>query len=70
MRDVVRIFAAGSLLTAYALLAPTMVEAVPGPAPTQKAFAQRLSQAGGEAPFSAVAGGRVAARLAAPGDVR
>ena len=52
MRDVIKIFAAGSILTLYALLAPTIVEAVPAPA--QKVLTQRLSQAGGEAPVSAV----------------
>ena len=54
MRDAIKIFAAGSMLTAYALLAPTMVEAVPAAAPTQKVLTQRLSQAGGDAPVSAV----------------
>lgn len=54
MRDILTILAAGSLMTAYALIAPTLVVAVPSPAPvSQKAFGQRLSQAGGEAPVSA-----------------
>lgn len=63
MRDVIKIFAAGSILSAYALLTPTMVEAVPGAAGPQKAFTQRLSEAGGEAPVSAVSG-TLASRMA------
>lgn len=54
MRDIMKIFAAGSILTAYALLVPTIVEAVPADAAPRKAFAQRLPQAGGDAPTSAV----------------
>ena len=55
MRDIMKIFAAGSILTAYALLAPTIVEAVPSDAAPRKAFTQRLPQAGGDAPVSASA---------------
>lgn len=51
MRDVLKIVAAGSVLTAYAVLAPSVVEAVPAPA--GKAFTQRLPQAGGSQPVSA-----------------
>jgi hypothetical protein len=57
MRDILTILAAGSLMTATALIAPTLVVAVPSPAPvSQKAFGQRLSQAGGAAPVSTVSG--------------
>ncbi|WP_232630735.1 hypothetical protein [Methylobacterium sp. Leaf118] len=51
MRDVLKIVVAGSVLTAYAVLVPSMVEAVPAPA--GKAFTQRLPQAGGAVPVSA-----------------
>lgn len=53
MRDLIKIAAAGTVLTAYALLAPTLVEAVPSPAGSTKAFTQRLPQAGGAVPVSA-----------------
>lgn len=54
MRDVIKILAAGSVLTAYALIAPTVVEAVPGAGPGDKPFAQRLALTADEAPVSAV----------------
>ena len=53
MRDLIKIAAAGTVLTAYVLLAPTLVEAVPSPAAPTKAFTQRLPQAGGAVPVSA-----------------
>ncbi|MBB3900615.1 hypothetical protein [Methylobacterium brachythecii] len=57
MRDVITIFAAGALMMAYALVAPTIVEAVQRPVPgSQKVLVQRLVQAEGEAPVSAVTG--------------
>ncbi|WP_233382758.1 hypothetical protein [Methylobacterium sp. C25] len=57
MRDVITIFAAGTLMTAYALLAPTIVGAVQRPAPgAHKAFVQRLVQVPDEAPISVVSG--------------
>ena len=57
MRDVITIFAAGALMMAYALVAPTIVEAVQRPVPSaQKAFVQRLVQVADEAPISVVSG--------------
>ncbi len=55
MRDLIKIVAAGTVLTAYALLTPSLVEAVPSPAGSaaSKAFTQRLPQAGGGVPASA-----------------
>lgn len=52
MRDVLKIVVAGSVLTAYAVLVPSMVEAVPAPV-GGKTFTQRLPQAGGAVPVSA-----------------
>ena len=67
MRDVIKIFAAGSILTAYALITPTMVEAVPASAPARKAFPQRLVQAAADAPVSAVVSTADGRRTVAPG---
>lgn len=53
MRDLIKIAAAGLVLTGYALLAPTLVEADPRPAAPTKAFTQRLPQAGSAVPVSA-----------------
>lgn len=52
MRDLFTIAAAGAVLTAYAVLVPSLVEAEPGSAAPQKAFTQRLPQAGGAVPVS------------------
>ncbi|GJD70807.1 hypothetical protein [Methylobacterium gnaphalii] len=55
MRDVMTICAAGALMAAYALVAPSIVKAVQRPLPgSQKMFVQRLAQAGGDGPVSAV----------------
>ncbi|CAX24651.1 MAG: hypothetical protein MIN69_17050 [Methylorubrum extorquens] len=53
MRDLIKIAAAGTVMAAYALLAPSLVEAVPSPAGSAKAFTQRLPQAGSMVPVSA-----------------
>ena len=53
MRDLIKIAAAGTVMAAYALLAPSLVEAVPSSAGSAKAFTQRLPQAGGLVPVSA-----------------
>ena len=53
MRDLIKIAAAGTVMAAYALLAPSLVEAVPSPAGSAKTFTQRLPQAGGAVPVSA-----------------
>lgn len=52
MRDFIKIFAAGSVLTGYALMVPTMVEAVPAGTTPGKAFHQRLPQVESDAPVS------------------
>ena len=54
MRDVIKIVGAGLLLTGYALIAPSIVEAVPGGAGAGKPFAQRLAPVEVDAPVSAV----------------
>lgn len=51
MRDLLKIVAAGAVLSAYAALIPSVVEAVP--AQGDKAFTHRLPQAGGAGPVSA-----------------
>lgn len=50
MRDLLKIVAAGAVLTTYAALVPSMVEAVPAQA--EKSFTHRLPQAGGAGPVS------------------
>ncbi len=52
MRDLFKIAAAGAVLSAYAALVPSVVEAVPSQ-PEAKAFTHRLPQAGGAGPVSA-----------------
>lgn len=52
MRDVIKIFTAGSVLTAYALVVPTMVDAVPAGTGPAKAFHERLRQVEDGAPVS------------------
>lgn len=52
MRDLFKIVAAGAVLSAYAALVPSVVEAVPAPSGS-KAFTHRLPQAGGAGPISA-----------------
>jgi hypothetical protein len=51
MRDLLKIVAAGAVLSAYAALVPSVVEAVP--AQGEKTFTHRLPQAGGAGPVSA-----------------
>ncbi|KQT47743.1 hypothetical protein ASG52_10765 [Methylobacterium sp. Leaf456] len=51
MRDLFKIAAAGAVLSAYAALVPSVVEAVPAQ-PETKAFTHRLPQAGGAGPVS------------------
>lgn len=53
MSDVVALLAAGGLLMVYAIAAPNLIEAGPSPG-APKPFPQRLSQAAGVAPISAV----------------
>ncbi|MEH3117628.1 MAG: hypothetical protein PGN25_08505 [Methylorubrum populi] len=53
MRDLIKIAAAGTVMAAYALLAPSLVEAVPSPTGSAKTFTQRLPQVGGTVPVSA-----------------
>jgi hypothetical protein len=50
MRDLFKIAAAGAVLSAYAALVPSVVEAVP--VQGEKAFTHRLPQAGGAGPVS------------------
>ena len=65
MRDLIKIAAAGTVMAAYALLAPSLVEAVPGATGSAKAFTQRLPQAGGTVPVSA----RIDGEAPIPGQV-
>lgn len=51
MRDLFKIAAAGAVLSAYAALVPSVVEAVPAQ-PASKAFTHRLPQAGATGPVS------------------
>lgn len=51
MRDLFKIVVAGAVLSTYAALVPSMVEAVP--AQSEKSFTHRLPQAGGAGPASA-----------------
>lgn len=53
MRDLITIAAAGLVMSAFALLTPSLVEAVPNPVGSAKLFTQRLPQAGGAVPVSA-----------------
>lgn len=52
MRDLLTIAAAGAVLSAYAVLVPSVVEAVPAQREA-KAFTHRLPQVGGAVPVSA-----------------
>lgn len=65
MRDVIKIIAAGSILTAYALLTPTLVEAVPATAPA-KTYSHRLVMAETDAPVSKVTEYRGSRTVLAP----
>ena len=65
MRDLIKIAAAGTVMAAYALLAPSLVEAVPGATGSAKVFTQRLPQAGGTVPVSA----RIDGEAPIPGQV-
>lgn len=56
MSDVVALLAAGGLLMVYAVGAPSLIDAVPSSG-SQKPFTQRLLQAAGPAPVSAVNAG-------------
>ena len=65
MRDLIKIAAAGTVMAAYALLAPSLVEAVPGATGSAKAFTQRLQQASGTVQVSA----RIDGEAPIPGQV-
>lgn len=65
MRDLIKIAAAGTVMAAYALFAPSLVEAVPGATGSAKVFTQRLPQAGGTVPVSA----RIDGEAPIPGQV-
>ncbi|MFG5117814.1 hypothetical protein [Methylorubrum sp. POS3] len=51
MRDLFKIAAAGAVLSAYAALVPSMIEAAPARGEA-KTFTHRLPQAGGATPVS------------------
>lgn len=55
MSDVVALLAAGGMLMAYAVVAPSLIDAPPSSG-SRKLFPQRLAQSGDPAPVSAVRG--------------
>lgn len=57
MRDLITIIAAGSLMTACALIVPIVEAVEASDTSPRKLFVQRLSQAGGEAPVSTLVSG-------------